>query len=148
MDLTLTPLQDQGGDCLGIVPPDFLWNGSEELESLDHPFEDCLRALERQRQNERTIRVGPGGDEERDKPSAVGKIDMDMPEIRFEALSWKMAQRDEGLPLRSSVLEDITLHLGIATAVAVLIAKATKQPALRCAAVWAARSRRLEELGR
>ena len=52
---------------------------------------------------------------------------MDMPEIRFETLSWEMAQRDEGLPLRSSVFEDITLHLGIATAVAVLIAKATKQ---------------------
>ena len=24
MDLALTPLQDQGGDCLGIVPPDFI----------------------------------------------------------------------------------------------------------------------------
>ena len=99
MDLALTSLQDHGGDCLGIVPPDFLGNGSEELEGRDHAFEDCLGALKRQCQNEGIIRVGPGCDQERNKPSAVGKVDVDMAEIRFEALARKMAQRDESLSL-------------------------------------------------
>ena len=52
---------------------------------------------------------------------------MDMAEIRFEALARKMAQGDECFPLAASVLEDIALHLGVAAAVAVFIAKATKR---------------------
>src|SRR5262249_5981120 len=47
-NLALTPLQDQSGDCLGIVPPDFFRDGIEELEGSDHAFEDCLGTLGRQ----------------------------------------------------------------------------------------------------
>ena len=55
---------------------------------------------------------------------------MDMAEVSIEVLSGEMTQRDERLPLASSVHEDISLQLGVAAAVAVFIAKATKH--LRC----------------
>ena len=51
---------------------------------------------------------------------------MDMAEIGFEALARKMSQRNEGLPFPAAVLEHIALHLGVAAAVAMLVAKATK----------------------
>ena len=104
MELSFPPEQDQGGDCFGVVPPDFLRDGLEELEGCDHAFEDRLGALEWQSQNEGIIRVGPGGNQERNKPAAVGEIDMDMAEIGFEALARKMAQRDECFPLRRRCL--------------------------------------------
>jgi hypothetical protein len=53
-----------------------------------------------------------------------------MAEICFEALAWKMSQRDECLLLPLAVLEQIALHLGVAAAVVVFIAKATQH--LRC----------------
>ena len=49
-----------------------------------------------------------------------------MTEIGFEAFARKMAQGDEGFLLRVAVLEQITLHLGVTTAVVVLLAQATK----------------------
>ena len=49
-----------------------------------------------------------------------------MTEIGFEAFARKMAQGDEGFLLRVAVLEQITLYLGVTTAVVVLLAQATK----------------------
>ena len=111
---------------LGLSHQTSLGTAAEELEGGDHAFEDRLGALEGQRQNEGIIRVGPGGNQERDKPAAVGEIDVDMAEIGFEALARKMPQRDEGLPFSASVLEQIALHLGVAAAVVVFVAKATE----------------------
>jgi hypothetical protein len=46
------------------VRPDFLRNGAKGLEGGDHHFEDRLRVLEAERQDEGRIRVGPSGDQE------------------------------------------------------------------------------------
>ncbi len=99
---------------------------SEELEGCDHALEDRLGALEGECQNEGIIRVGPGGNQERNKPAAVGEIDVDMAEIGFEALARKMSQRNKRLSFPAMVLEDVALHLGVAAAVAMFVAKATE----------------------
>ena len=44
MELSLPPEKNQGGNCFGVVPPDFLRDGSEELEGCDHAFKDRLSA--------------------------------------------------------------------------------------------------------
>ena len=54
-------------------------------------------ALERQRPDEGGVGGGPGGDEERDEPAAVGEVDVDVAEVGFEALAREMAQGDERL---------------------------------------------------
>ena len=50
---------------------------------------------------------------------------MDVAEIRLEPLPRKMRQRNEGFLMSESVFEQVTLHLGIAAAVAMFVAKAT-----------------------
>ena len=85
-------------------------NPGEELEGGDHPVEDRLGALERQRPDEGGVGGGPGGDEERDEPAAVGEVDVDVAEVGFEALAREMAQGDERLAL-AAVLEQIALDL-------------------------------------
>ena len=87
MALAFASQEDQRGDGLGVVPPNLLGHGPEELEGRDHPFEDRLGALEGQRQDEGSVRVGPGRDQERHEPAAVGEIDVDVAEIGLEALA-------------------------------------------------------------
>src|SRR5512135_1503233 len=109
-----------------VIPPDLLGHGAVEREGRDHPFEDGLGALERQRDHERGVGVGPGGDEEGDEPAAVGEVDVDVAEIRLEALAREMAQGDERLLPPPPVLEHIALHLGVPAGVAVFVAEAAK----------------------
>jgi hypothetical protein len=97
-----------------------------ELEGRDHAFEDRLGALERECDHEGGVGVGPGGDEERDEPAAVGEVDVNVAEIGLEALAWQMAQGDERFFPPPSVLEHVALHLGVLTRVAVLVAEAAK----------------------
>ena len=125
MDLTLATLEDQRGDGPGVVPPDFLGDTAEELEGGDHPFEDGLGPLERQGQDERGIGVGPGGDQERDGPAAVGEVDVDVAEVGLEAMSGQMAEGDEGLAMSPPVPEHIALDLGIPAGIGMLVAEAT-----------------------
>ena len=111
---------------LGLSHQTSLGTAAEELEGGDHPFEDGLGALERQRQDERGVGVGPGRDEERDEPATVGEIDVDVAEIGLEALAREMSQGDEGLLMPPPMLAHVALHLGIPAAVAVLVAKASE----------------------
>ena len=104
MELAFAPLEDQRSDSLGVVPPDLLGDGAEELEGGDHAFEDRLGALERQGDHEGGVGVGPGGDEEGDVPPTVGEVDVDVSEVGFEALAGEMSQGDEGLAVRAVVL--------------------------------------------
>ena len=92
--LALAPLKDQRSHGSGIVPPHFPGNSPEELERRDHPFEDCLGALEGDRQDEGGVGVGPGGDQEGDEAAAVGEVDVDVPEIGFESFYREPARED------------------------------------------------------
>ena len=127
MGPALASLKDQGGDRLGVVPPDFLGYAAEELEGRGHSFEDRLGALEGEGQYEGIIRVGPGGDKKGDLASAVGEVDVDVAEIGFEALAGEMSQRDEGFLMSPLVLEQIALHLAVASGIAVLVAETTER---------------------
>ena len=77
--------------------------------------------LERQRQHEQSVRAGPGRYQEWHEPEAVGELDVNVSEIRFEALAWQMPQRYEGLLVARAALSHIALDLGIAAAVAMLV---------------------------
>jgi hypothetical protein len=126
VDLSFASLKDQGRDRFGIVPPDFLGNGFEELEGGDHAFEDRLGTLERECPNEGIIRVGPGGDQEGDLPSSVGEVDVDVAEVGFEALAGEMNQGYEGFLISALMLEQVALHLAVTPAVAVFVAQPTE----------------------
>ena len=52
------------------------------------------------------------------------ELDVDMAEVGFEAFARKMTQRKK-LPFRG-VLEEVALHLGVAAAVAIFVAKVMK----------------------
>jgi hypothetical protein len=125
MNLAFASFEDQRGDGPGVIPPDFLGHASEELEGGNHPFENGFGALEWESQDKRSIGVGPGSDEERDEPSAVRKINVDVTKIGFEAVSREVAQWDESLAISPTMLEHIALNLSIAAGVLVLIAKTT-----------------------
>jgi hypothetical protein len=49
-----------------------------------------------------------------------------MPEICFEAFAWKVSEGNKRLPFPAMVLEEVTLHLGIAAAIAMFVAEATE----------------------
>ena len=51
---------------------------------------------------------------------------MNMTEIGFEPLAWKMPQRNEGLLFLPAMFEQVALHLGVAAVVTVLVAEATE----------------------
>src|SRR5262249_33026646 len=123
MKLAFAGEEDERSNGFGVVPPNLLRHGSEEVEGRDHPLQDRLGSLEGKREHERSVRVGPGGHQERHESAAVGKVDVDVSEIRFEALARKMAQRDEGFFMPWAAFAHITLDLGIAAAVLVFIAE-------------------------
>src|SRR5208283_2539452 len=77
--------------------------------------------------NERTIRVGPSGDEKGDLPPTFGEVDIDVTKIGLHASARKMPQRNKCFSLSTSMLEHITLHLSVPASVTMLIAEATTQ---------------------
>src|SRR5207253_2174915 len=117
----------RGGDGLGIAPAGLFGDAAEEVEGSDHAGQDGLGALERQRQDEGCVGIGPGGDQERNEPPSVGKVDMDVTEIGLEALAWEMSQGDERLAMVAAVFEQVALDLAVTSAVAVLVLEAPKQ---------------------
>ena len=98
LELALPPEVDQRGDGPGVVPPDLLGDRTEKLEGGDHPFKDRLGAFEGESQDEGGVGVGPGRDQKRHEPAAVGEIDVDVPEIGFETLAREMSQEGRTFP--------------------------------------------------
>jgi hypothetical protein len=109
MELALAAPEDQGGDGPGVVPPDLARGAAEEVEGGDQARQDGLGALGGQGQDEGVVGVGPDGDQERDPEPPVGEIDVDVPEVGLEAMAGGVGQRDEGLAVPSSVLEQVAL---------------------------------------
>src|SRR6516164_2261730 len=92
MNLTVPALKDQRSHGLGIVPPNVAGYRPEKLEGGDHAFEDCLGTLERERQHERGVGVGPSRHDEWDEPAALGEIDVDVTEISLKPVARKMCK--------------------------------------------------------
>ena len=114
VQLPLSAAEDRRGHGLGIVPPHLAWHTSEEGQTLDHAFENGLGAFTRQGHGEGVIRMRPDEHEDGDLPSALGKIDIDVAEIRFEPLTWIAGERDEGFDVSALLFADIAAH-GIIT---------------------------------
>ena len=70
--------------------------------------------------------MGPGGDEKSDLASAIGEVDGDVAEISLEALTREMCERYECFFMSSLMLEQIALHLAVASGISVLVAETTE----------------------
>jgi hypothetical protein len=99
---------------------------AEELEGRDHALEDRLGSLEGKGQNERKVRISPGSGQDRNNPSAIGKVDVDMAEIGLETLAWEMSQGNKRLAMATPVLVHVALHLAVTSAVSVFVLQSTK----------------------
>lgn len=126
MERAFASLKDQRRDRPWVVPPDLPGDAAEEVEGGDHAFEDRLGAFKRQRHDERGVGIGPGGDEEGNLTSSVGKIDVDVAEIGFEASAREVSQRNEGFLMTDPFPPQVALHLGVPAGVAVLVAESSE----------------------
>ena len=123
MNLAFASEEDKRSNGFWVVPPNLLGHRAEEVERCDHPLQDRLGSLEGKCEHERSVRVCPCGHQERHESAAVGKVDVNVSEIRFEALARKMAQRYERFFMPRTAFAHITLDLGIAAAVVVFVAE-------------------------
>lgn len=115
MQLPLPAAEDRRRHSLGIVPPNFTRHAAEEFEPLHHAFQDRFGSLARQSDGERAIRVRPNQHEHWYLLTPIGKIDVDVAEVRFQPLARITHQRDKRLDVLPLGLADITAH-GIVTA--------------------------------
>jgi hypothetical protein len=131
MQLPLPAFEDSRRHRLGIVPPNFARHTAEEIEPLHHAFQDRFGSFAWQGDSERTIRVRPYQQQHGNLLTTVGKVDVDVAEIRFQPLAWITRQRDKSLDVLSSCFANVTAH-GIVTAlITALIAQAFKDTLAR-----------------
>ena len=121
----MASLKDQGGDCFGVVPPDFLGGGAEELEGRDHASR-IASVRSKGRASTKGCFGWARGDEKWDLASAIGEVDGDVAEISLEALTGEMCERYECFFMSSLMLEQIALHLAVASGISVLVAETTE----------------------
>jgi hypothetical protein len=107
-----------------VVPPELARHITEEGEGFDQAVQDRLGALRRQGDGEGAVGVRPGDQQDGHTPAAVGEIDVDMAEVRFETLAGVVIERDERRRLRSALAADVIADALVATGVAVLVAQA------------------------
>ena len=100
---------------------------AEELEGVDHAFEDRLGAFEGEAPARRERWSRPRPSRERGPAPTVGELDVDVSEIGLEPPTRQVSQGDERLPISTSVLEHVALYLGIPAAVAVLVAEPSEE---------------------
>ena len=127
LHLALATFQDRRGHRLGIIPPDFPGYAAEKLESLDHPRQDRLGLLARQRHAEPIARMTPRQQQHRNLLAALGEVHIDMAKVRLQPSARRMRQRDKRLALGPTELTDVAPHLVVAAPVAVLIPQTTIQ---------------------
>ena len=126
LETPLAPGQDGAGHRGRVVPPDFARDAAKEGESLDETVQDGLGAFAGQRQGEGAIGVGPGDQQHRHLPPAVGEIDVDVAEVGLDPLSSIVAEGNERLALLQAPALDVAAHLVVAAGVAVLGLQAAK----------------------
>lgn len=111
---------------LGIVPPELVRHAAEEVEALDQAVQDGFGPLRRQRQRERIIRVCPSEQQHRHLAAAIGKVHVDVAEVRFEPLARIVVEWDERLAPLRRVSVHIATHAVVTAGVAVLVAQPAK----------------------
>ena len=91
------------------------------MERFAQSVEYGLDPFRRQRHGERRIRVAPGDDQYGHELAPIGKIDVNVAEVRFAAVSGDVIERDECLPSLQSLDLEMTPDLVVLAAVAVFI---------------------------
>ena len=121
MKLALASLQNRRGNRLGVVPPDLQRNAAEEGKALDHPGQNRFGPFARQRHSETKARVTPRQDQDRDLPTPIWKINVDVSEIGLQTPARRMRQGDERLTAIPAVFAYVASDLVIATHVALFV---------------------------
>ena len=111
---------------LWVIPPHLMRHAAKEAEALHHAVQDRLGALARQGNGERTIRVSPGEQQDRDLAAAVRKVDVDVAKVGLEPLAGVVVQRDEGLALRPMFITHVEADALVAARVTVFGLETTK----------------------
>jgi hypothetical protein len=118
VELAIPADQHLGRHRLGIVPPEFVWHAAKEGEGFDQTVQNGLGAFGGQGQSKGAVGVGPGDQQHGHELAALGKIDVDVPKVGFEALARIVVEGDEGLggprPLGADVKADALDAAGIA----------------------------------
>jgi hypothetical protein len=131
MQLPLPAAEDRRRHRLGIVPPNFTRHAAEELQPLHHAFQDRFGSLARQSDGERTIRVRPDQHEHRYLLTPIGKIDVDVTEVRFQALARITRQWDKRLDVLPLGLADIAAHRIVTAGITMLIPQTFEDAPIR-----------------
>ena len=131
MQLPLPATADRGRHRLGIVPPNFARHTAEELEPLHHAFEDRFGTFTRQSHSKRAIRVRPYQRQHGNLLATIGKIDVNVSEVRFQSLAWIMRQRDKSLDVLPSRFANVAAHGIVTTRETVLITQPFEDAAAR-----------------
>jgi hypothetical protein len=87
VELPLAAHEQMRRDGLGVVPPEFVWHAAEEGEGFDQAVEDRFGAFAGQGQGKGAVGVRPGDHQHGNELAALREIDIDVTEVRFEALA-------------------------------------------------------------
>ena len=117
--------QDGCGHRLGIIPPDLPRHTTEERKALDHARQDCLDLFAWQPHRKTKARKTPGQQQDRDLLAAVGKVHVNVSEIRLQTATRRMGQRQKRLPLDTADPANVPPDLIVAARVTVLIPQTT-----------------------
>jgi hypothetical protein len=122
VQLPLPAAEDRRRHGLGIVPPHFPRHTAEELQTLDHALQNRFDTFARHGHGERIIGVRPDQHEHRNLLSALGKVDVNVAEIRFEPLARITRERDKSLDVLEPHLANVAAHGVVTAEVAVFVA--------------------------
>jgi hypothetical protein len=86
VELALAARQQMRRYGLGVVPPEFVRHAAKESEGFNQTVEDCLGPFGRQGQGKGAIGVRPSDYQDGNELATLGKIDVDVTEVRFQAL--------------------------------------------------------------
>jgi len=131
MQLAQPAAEDRRRHRLGVVPPNFTRHAAEELEPLHHAFQDRFGTLARQSDGERTIRVRPNQHEHRYLLTPIGKIDVDVTEVRFQALTRITRQRDKSLDVLPLGFANVATHRIVTAGITMLIPQTFEDAPIR-----------------
>jgi hypothetical protein len=129
MQLPLPAAEDRRRHGLRIVPPHFPRHTAEELETLHHAFQDRFGTFARQGHRKGKIRVRPDQHEHRNLLPALGKVDVDVTEIRFEPLARITRERNKSLDVPTSHLAHVAAHGIVPASVTVFVAQPLEEAA-------------------
>jgi hypothetical protein len=127
VELPLPAGQQMGNHGLGIVPPEFVRHAAKESEGFNQTVQDRLGPFSRQGQGKGAVGVCPGDHQNGNELAALGEIDVDVTEVRFQALARVVVQRDKSLRRAWLLAADIQANPFGPAGVAMFVAEAAEE---------------------